>query len=119
LRRFGFGFGSLGWREPFIKQFRYLDLSGDGRLGKDDMKIMLGKSNLELAALRKALSRTRQRTPIRVGEISLNMKKTGDGVSGDDLEAALERAKSPTPHPSPSPSPGPDGGDVELAQGNP
>ena len=37
--------------QPFIKQFRMLDVNGDARLGRDDLAMMVGKTRKEIKAM--------------------------------------------------------------------
>lgn len=44
----------INWDQvkPFIKQFRFMDVDGNARLGHDDLSNMLNLSEMELRAMR-------------------------------------------------------------------
>ena len=62
--------------QPFIKQFRMLDVNGDARLGEADLALMFGKTRAEISAMSMALPE-------------------GQGMSvGDRMGVAFERQPS-------------------------
>lgn len=64
--------------QPFIKQFRKLDITGDARLGVDDLKLIQSMTKEELKAMRDA----QEEVPMSVG---------------DRMGVAFNRAASPPP----------------------
>ena len=61
--------GVVEWDQvqPFIKQFRSLDVNGDARLGKDDLALMRGKSRAEINAMVQAIPEVPMSVNARMG----------------------------------------------------
>lgn len=53
--------------QPFIKQFRSLDVNGDARLGKDDLALMRGKTRAEINEMVKAVPEVPMSVGARMG----------------------------------------------------
>ena len=53
--------------QPFIKQFRSLDVNGDARLGKDDLLLMKGKTRAEINAMVQAIPEVPMSVNARMG----------------------------------------------------
>ena len=81
--------GIVEWNQvqPFIKQFRMLDITGDARLGAEDLKLMLGKTRKEIAAITNALNANAK--PMSVGDrMGLSFQRPGAGTDDEDDQAS-------------------------------
>ena len=76
--------------KPFVKQFRTLDLMGNGRLGMGDLKLSLSMSEEQKAELMRSRSGKKiTNTSLGVGT-STSPDRRGSGVGGAVMQADLQ-----------------------------
>ena len=85
--------------KPFIKQFRSLDIDGEGRVGIQDLRLIKQMSEEELTALRKKRASSNKRFSVAAGVITIP-----DPPDESLRESSASSAKPPSAADAPSPT---------------